>query len=128
MTLHAWRIQVGVAAAWLALAPAASHACGACAEDQIAATYDHAVVERAATSGDVVVFCTIAGPFDAARLKAAVRRVRGVEPRSVRVSVQPAAVSFAIDPKQRSPQAAVQAAQRGMPPGSRLTILRVGSS
>jgi hypothetical protein len=37
-------------------------------------------------------------------------------------------VSFAIDPKQRSPQAAVQAAQRGMPPGSRLTILRVGSS
>jgi hypothetical protein len=118
-------VAIAMAAALAAIAPSPSRACGACDEDKIAATYDHAVVERAAASGDVVVFCAITGPLDAQRLTQAVRRVRGVQPRSVRVSAQPAALSFAVDPKVRSPQAAVEAAQRSLAPGTRVAIVRL---
>jgi hypothetical protein len=114
-----------IAVALVAFAPAASLACGACAEDKIAATYDHGVVERAAANGDVMVFCEVAGPLDARRLAQAVRRVQGVKPQSVRVSAQPAALSFAVDPAAHSPQAAVAAAQRSLAAGTRLTIVRL---
>jgi hypothetical protein len=105
----------------------ASLACGACAEDKVAATYDHAVIRHAAASGDVVVFCEVGGPLDAARLKAAVRGVRGVRPRSVRVSAQPPAVSFALDPMLQSPQAAIERMRRALAPGTRLIIVRLMS-
>ena len=84
------RGPIVIAAALAAIAPAASLACGACVEDKVAATYDHAVVERAAASGDVMVFCEVTGPLDAQHLKQAMRRVHGVRPQSVRVSAQPA--------------------------------------
>ncbi len=105
------------------LTPVASHACGACAEDKIAATYDHAIVTRAAAKGDVMVYCEVVGPFDQHRLTQAVRRVRGVRADSVRTSAQPAALSFAVDPSRQSPQAAIEATQRGLPAGTRLTIV-----
>ena len=111
--------------ALVAFAPAASQACGACDEDKVAATYDHGVVTRAAAGGDVMVFCEVIGPLDVPRLKAAAQRVRGIKAQSVRVSTQPAALSFAVDPKLRSPQAAVDAAQRGVSPAVRLTIVRL---
>jgi hypothetical protein len=41
------------------------------------------------------------------------------------MSMQPAAVSFAVDPARQSPQAAVAALQRGLPAGAHLKILRV---
>jgi len=116
---------IAIAAALAGIAPSAAYACGACVEDKIAATYDHGVVERAAASGDVMVFCEVTGAPDLRRLRAAVRRVRGVEPQSVRVSAQPAAMSFALDPRVLSPHGAVQAAQRGMAPGTRLSIVRL---
>ena len=103
----------------------ASLGCGVCIEDKVAATYDHAVVLHAAASGDVMVFCEVVGPLDAARLKAAVRGVRGVKRRSVRVSAQPAALSFAFHPKLQSPQDAVDAMQRTLAPGTQLTIVRL---
>jgi hypothetical protein len=87
--------------------------------------YDHGVVEHATARGDVMVFCKVTGALDAPRLKEAVRRVRGVEPQSVRVAAQPAAMSFAVDPRVRSPQAAVAAAQRSMAAGTRLSIVSV---
>ena len=118
-------LAVALLAALAALAPHASRACGACIEDKVAATYDHAVVERAVAGGDVMVFCDISGPLDAARLKTATGRLRGVRPHSVRVSMQPAALSFAVDPRLQSPQAAVDAAQRGLAPGTHLAIVRV---
>ncbi|NRF67299.1 hypothetical protein HLB44_09915 [Aquincola sp. S2] len=108
-----------------AFAPSAARACGACAEDKVAATYDHGVVSRAAASGDVMVFCEVTGPLDARRLKEVVRRVRGVKAQSVRISVQPATMSFAVDPGVRSPQAAVQEAQRGLTSGTRLAIVQL---
>ena len=73
----------------------------------------------------MIVFCDITGPLDVPRLKEAARRVRGVKPQSVLVSPQPAALSFAVDPKVQSPQAAIDAAQRGIPLGTRLTIVRL---
>ena len=113
--------------ALVAITPGASLACGACVEDKIAATYDHNVVERAAASGKVMVFCDVIGPLDAKRLKEVMRRVRGVKPQSVRVSVQLAAMSFAVDPTVRSPQDAVETAQHSMASGTRLRILRLQS-
>jgi hypothetical protein len=117
--------RTAVVAALSGLLCSASLACGACAEDKVAATYDHAVVRQAAASGDVMVFCEVGGPLDAARLKTAVRGVRGVRPRSVRVSAEPAALSFAIEPTVHSPQAAVELMQRAAAPGMRLTIVRL---
>lgn len=114
-----------ITVALAAFAPAASLACGACVEDKIAATYDHGVVQQAVANGDVMVFCEVAGSLDAQRLRQAVRHVRGVKRQSVRVSAQPPALSFAVDPSVRSPQAAVDAAQRSLAPGTRLTIVRL---
>jgi len=51
--------------------------------------------------------------------------VHGIKPQSVRVAAQSAALSFAVDPMARSPQAAVEAAQRSLAPGTRLTIVRL---
>jgi len=103
----------------------ASLACGACAEDKVAATYDHALVRQAAARGDVMVFCEVRGPVDASRLKAAALGVHGVRPHSVRVSAQPAALSFALDPTLQSAQAAVERMRRAAGPGTRLAIVQV---
>ena len=108
-----------------ALTPVASQACGACVEDKVAATYDHQVVQRAAAHGDVVVYCEVAGRLDSQRLTQAVRRVAGVRAQSVRTSANPSALSFVVDPTKQSPQAVVAAAQRTMPAGTRLTIVRL---
>ncbi len=105
--------------------PTASQACGVCVEDKVAATYDHAVVQRAASNGDVVVFCELVGPIDRARLTAAARGTPGVRRASVRVSTQPAALSFVVEPKLRSPQTAVDAIQRTVGPDTRLTIVQL---
>ncbi len=129
MTAHprprrAQRLATALVAGLVALAPAASHACGACIEDKAAATYDHAVAMRAAARGDVMMYCEVAGAFDPQRLTQAVRRVRGIKADSVRIAAQPAALSFALDPSRLSPEAAVAATQRGLATGTRLTIVR----
>ncbi len=111
--------------ALVGFAPAAAQACGACVEDSVAATYDHQVVQRAAAAGDVVVFCGVAGTADPQRLAQALRQVRGVKAQSLRTSTQPAALSFVVDPGAQSPEAAVAAAQRGLPAGTRLKIVRL---
>jgi hypothetical protein len=85
-------------------------ACGACDEDKVAATYDHAVVDRAMASHYQVVFVAIDGPVSAAktnqRVVAAALKVRGVVPGSVRTSLAPPAFSFALD-KRQEPAAAM---------------------
>ena len=86
-----------LALAAAALAPFTSaQACGACAEDKVAATYDHAIASRAASQGRTMVFCEVRGPFDARRLKAAAMRIDGIDPASLRTSANPATVSFAL--------------------------------
>lgn len=103
--------------------PTAGQACGACDEDRIAATYDHAVVERAVARGKVMVFCSVEGRFDGPRLNRAALGAKGVDRASVRISAGAAALSFAIDPKVQSAEAAVAAIGRSLRPGTQLTLL-----
>ncbi|HMA06463.1 MAG TPA: hypothetical protein VKP68_01285 [Ramlibacter sp.] len=120
------RWTASAAAVLLALAPTA-WACGVCVEDKVAATYDHAVVQRAAAAGKAMVYCEIHGSLDARRWQSAARRVRGLDPASVRVSSEPAAISFALDTSRQSPQAAAAALQQALP-GSRVAIVRLITS
>lgn len=122
------RRAAGLALAGALLASGAAWPCGVCVEDKVAATYDHAVIGRAAGAGHVVVFAEVrgrdGGAVSAARRAAA--RVRGIDPASVRASEEPAALSFALDERVRSPSealAAVRAAAR--PPGFELRLLKV---
>jgi hypothetical protein len=111
----------------LALAAPAAWACGVCIEDKVAATYDYVVLQRAASHGQVVVFCEIRGRVDAARIRQAITRMPAIDAASVRVSAEPAAVSFALDSARQSPKVAVAALQRVLPAGTRLAILRLGT-
>jgi hypothetical protein len=109
----------------LLVAVSSAQACGVCVEDKVASTYDHAVVQRAMAKGKVMVFCEVNGSLDARRIRNAAREVRGLDMSSLRLSRQPAALSFALDTAQQSPQAAVQAMQHAAPAGTRLAIVRL---
>jgi hypothetical protein len=114
----------------LALAAGVASACGVCVEDKIAATYDHAVVTKAAASHRVVVFAALDGHVDGKRAAtaagAAAAKARGVDPASVRTADNPAAISFALDPHAQAPAPALAAVQKtAAVPGLRLTLLRV---
>ena len=113
-------------AALLVLPLSTALACGACDEDKIAATYDHAAVQKAAAQKQVVVFCDVQGPaLDAARMRRIAATTSGVDAASVRTSAAPATISFTVDPRKRSPQSAATALQRGAPAGTRIAIVRV---
>jgi hypothetical protein len=119
------------AALCLAL-PAAADACGVCIEDNVAVTYDHAVVERAVARGHVVVFASIdvrTAPRAASDgVRAAAMRARGVDRTTVRAAIAPLAISFALDPRVQAPAAALAAIEKAAAqPGLRLTLLRVVS-
>jgi hypothetical protein len=80
-----------------------------CDADKVAATYDHAVVDRATSAHHQVVFVAIDGSVSGAMIKrrvaAAGVKVRGVVTGTLRTSMSPLAFSFALDGKQ-SPAAA----------------------
>ena len=110
----------------LAVAATQAQACGACDEDKIASTYDHATVERAAARKHLVVFCDVQGAaLDAAAMRRVAARTSGVDAASVRTSAQPASLSFALDPRKRSAESAAAALQRAAPRGTRISIVRV---
>jgi hypothetical protein len=111
----------------VALAAPAVWACGVCVEDKVAATYDYAVVQRALAHGQVVVYCDMSGRAAEARLRRAATQVAGVDAASVRISTEPAALSFALDPAKRSPAAAAAALQHAAP-GVHLHVIRVATS
>jgi hypothetical protein len=105
--------------------PALAWACGACAEDKMAATYDHAVVQAAAAQQQQVVFCDVQGRVEPARLRDAASQVAGVDPASIRTSVEPAAMSFALDTKLLDPDAAAaQIRSKLNEPGVNLVVLK----
>lgn len=62
--------------------PIAALACGACVEDRVAATYDHAIINAAIAKHQQVVFVAVDGPISAetidAHIVAAASKVRGV--------------------------------------------------
>lgn len=113
-----------------ALAATVAQACGVCVEDKVAATYDHAVVMHATAGHRVVVFAALDGHVDGSRAAAAARaaaaKARGVDPASIRTAENPAAISFALDPRAQAAQPALNAVEKtaGVK-GLHLTLLRV---
>lgn len=105
-------------------------ACGACIEDKVAATYDHAIAMRARAEHRSVVYGAIEGPVDvgevAARIGREAARIRGIRRATVRVSAEAAAFSFVIDAAARLPETTVAELRRRVNiPGLRLTVVRV---
>jgi hypothetical protein len=106
-------------------------ACGACDEDRIAVTYDHAVIDTAIAKHQQVIFVAVDGPGSAqsvnARIMAAASSVRGVQAGTLRTSIAPRAFSFALDGSQ-APDAAVAGFRRSIAdPSTQLTLVRVMS-
>ncbi len=106
--------------------------CGACVEDQIAATYDHAVMTQAVARHHVVVFAAVerrgSSKFDMRELSRAAAASKGVVAGSVRVSGEPSALSFAMDATVRRPEqtlADIEARLRAT--DVKLSLLRVAS-
>jgi hypothetical protein len=91
-------------------------ACGHCVEDKVAATYDHAVLARAARDRHVVVYAEIRGPAagSGSGLRAFIVRTLattlGIDGGTIRVSLDPPAASFACDPARHAPVALITAA------------------
>ena len=75
-------------------------ACGYCVEDKIAAVYDYAAVQQAASRKQTTVYFAIDGAIrgQASSLKTMIERTKGVEQGSARVSVDAAALAVAFDP------------------------------
>ncbi len=106
--------------------------CGACIEDQIAATYDHEVMTQAVARHHVVVFAAVvrsaSSKFDALELTRAAAASKGVVAASVRVSGEPSALSFALDAAVRGPERTLADIQtRLRATGIKLNLLRVAS-
>ena len=84
--------------------PASGLACETCIEDQIAATYDHAVVAKAEAAGHLILYAAVRGSNAGtarsdAKIRRAIASVAGVDRRSIRLSPAPPAASFAWDPQ-----------------------------
>ena len=121
--------RIAIVTALALAAPAASLACGACDEDKIAATYDHAVIDAAIVRHRQVVFVAIDGPVDVqrinARLATAATKVRGVQAGTLRTSLAPPAFSFVLETTQ-TPQAAAAGFRKAVgDSGARLTVVRI---
>ena len=97
MTPH--RSLVAATVALASLVPLAAAACGACIEDKVAATYDHAVIQRATAKRQQVVFVGVDGPVQAASLDRAVAKARvpGMVTGTLRTSASPPAFSFVLE-------------------------------
>jgi hypothetical protein len=99
-------------------------ACGVCAEDKMAATYDHAVVQQAAAQKRVVVYCDVQGSVPPEKLRQAASAVAGVDAGTIRISKEPAALSFALDPKVQSAPDAVAQIKRALEPNVNIALLK----
>lgn len=122
------RIRAVLIATALAAASNVALGCGACIEDKVAATYDHAVVRAAIETHRQVVFVALDGREASragSRIVAAGSSVRGVQRGSVRYAASPPAFSFALAREVPPEQAlaAFRAAVSGT--GAQMTIVRV---
>ena len=115
-------------AATIFVIPASGHACGACVEDKVAATYDHGVVKDENLRHQQVVFVAIDGagsPRLRERIVSAARNVTGIQPGSVRTSIEPAAFSFALD-RSREASAVVAQLRAGVrDPRAQFSVIRI---
>jgi hypothetical protein len=96
--------SVGAVLALLAVfATGTVQACGHCVEDRIAAVYDHALVQRTVASGHRMAYFAWEGALSGGsarrELLAQVEAVPGIDKGSARVSMDPAAIAIAFDPR-----------------------------
>jgi hypothetical protein len=111
--------------AWVSLlVPMLAMACGHCEEDLVASVYDHGLVLRSQSLKQRIMYMAWDGPVarddaTARRLMQEVSRATSVTPGSVRVSVQPAALSVAFNPA-KSNRAQIEASLQ-----TRLTKMHV---
>ena len=130
---RARRASVLAALVLIAAVPAPARACGQCVEDKIAATYDAAVCARASRAGHVVVYTEVRGP--AAGGPPALRdfvlhtlaAIPGVDPGTVRVSLEPPAAAFACDAHRHAPAALLSEANARLA-GRRLSLALITTS
>jgi hypothetical protein len=110
------------------IASGSALACGACVEDKVAATYDHAVISQANARHQQVLFVALDGPNAeraARRITAAAAKVRGVEAKTLRTSAAPAAFSIVVA-RSESPERAVAGFRDALrDPAVQLTLVRV---
>ena len=108
-----------------------ARACGYCAEDRMAAVYDHAVVVRALERRHEVAFLAIEGARPARAevrraIESAVYATRGVDRDTARVSLEGASISFAYDPRRPGLGLVLRAIEEKLAArGLSLSILRV---
>ena len=117
------------ATAIVAMAASESRACGACVEDLVAVTYDHAIIVTAMAKHQQVVFVAVDSSTNArkvnARIVAAASGVRGVQAGTLRISLAPHTFSFALDGAQ-DPGDAVSGFRRAIGDSStQLTLVRI---
>jgi hypothetical protein len=122
-------LVVALVASLGSLISATAGACGACIEDKIAATYDHALIDRAIASHRQVVFVAIEGPLSpekvVAQITTAAPTVRGVQRGSLRTSTAPPAFSFVLDEGQDA-RTAISAFRKGVSgPETQLVAIRL---
>jgi hypothetical protein len=111
------------------VAPIVAAACGVCIEDKMAATYDHAVITSAFNRGHAVVFAEMLDASAATKgqerkVVQAFEAIAGVDRGSVRVSFNPAAISFALDEQLTDAQKVLSAAEVVMKSGWRFALIR----
>ena len=108
--------------------PLLAWSCGVCDEDKVAATYDHAIVSRAAAARHTVLFVAIDGHVEpkafAQRIANLTPRVRGVLRGTVRTAQAPVAFSFVLDPAVQAPTSAVDELRRVVGDGPVLRIVK----
>ena len=98
-----WPPRSALPALLLAMLAPAALACGYCVEDRIAATYDYSQVVRALDKRHEVAFFAIQGVERATGLSGdgisrLLEGVKGIDSKSVRVSLGTASLSFTFDP------------------------------
>jgi hypothetical protein len=112
-----------------AAVPIWAAACGVCIEDKMAATYDHAVITSAFHHGHAVVFAEMLDAPSYAKgqerkIIQAIEATPGVDRGSVRVSLNPAAISFAFDDRKVEAQNVFDTATSSLKSGVRFTLIR----
>ena len=123
------RVGMLIAIVMTAGVPTAVHACGACVEDKVAATYDHAVIHAAIAKHRQVVFVAVDGAIDVKKIGAQIAvvapKVHGVVAGTLRTSVAPPAFSFGVDAAE-NPERAVAGFRKALADsGARLTMVRI---
>ena len=107
------------AALLLTLYGSASLACGHCAEDRIAAVYDHALLQQTIARKHQIAYFALEGRLlrnDALRHKISglVAATPGVNKNSTRVSLEPGALAVTYDPQRDTAEALESLLQKRM--------------